>query len=495
MTWVLYTRKSGKGDKSVADQERVGRRDIESIGGVVADVFSDNLSASRYRKVQEREGFQKARKAIRSGAAQGLWTFAANRAHRDLDDYVELRRLCIETGALWRYGGRTYDLSSTSDRRTVNADALRAEEYSDDLADAVNRGVGLALEDGKPHGRLPRGYRIIRDELTGKALERVPVPEQAAVLRWAADQVLSYGVDMRPLAVAFAPRWKSAGGKPFVNGVVDPKILRKMLINPTYAGLRTSKGQVHRKGTWEAIFDIETHQRLVDELTKEERTKHRGTAPRYLCSGIAVCDVCGDTVGAKKPRARGRVLPPTYRCAKGHVSRGIDRVDDHVEELLLQMLEDPATAAKLAADDEDGGGSIDKEMATIAEIRAAIAEYVKSAARTRMRAEVVAVYVAELEQQIAEAGERIAEITGSYVSRLLKDLAENPRETWEGYNLLQRRDVLRQTVRIRIRPLPKGSAAPGRQGPVNVDVGPAGALGRGDRRSSPRKRWPSWYAE
>lgn len=496
--WIIYARKSGPGDKSVADQERVGRRDIESIGGRVKEVFSDNLSASRFRKVQERPGFQAASKMIEAGGARRLWTFAANRAHRDLDDYVPLRRLCIQTGTLWRYGGRTYDLSTTADRRTVNADALRAEEYSDDLADAVNRGVGLALEDGKPHGRLPRGYRIIRDELTGKPIERVPIPEQAIVIQWAAEQVID-GISMLALAEEFGPRWDAAGGKPFAGRTVDPKVLRKMLMNPTYAGLRTHRGEVRRAGTWQAILDVDTHQKVVQILNDAARTKHRGTAPRYLCSYIAECEVCGDRVGAKLPRAKGRVLPPTYRCAAGHVSRGVKRVDDHVETFLVQMLDDPKVAERLANPPE-GGGSIDVELATIAQIRKETDEYVKQAARTRMPARLVAIYTDEMDQQIREAQARIEAITGAYASKLLRDLAEDPRGKWEDYDLLQRREVLRQTVRIVIKPMPPGAVAPGRTGPINVDVVPAGALrraqgGPGEKRSLAGKRWPSWYAE
>lgn len=97
---VIYARKSGPGDKSVADQQRVGRRDVETIGGVVVATFTDNLSASRYRRVQDRPGFIETQNLISTGDADMLWTFAANRARRDLDDYVPLRRLCIDTGML-----------------------------------------------------------------------------------------------------------------------------------------------------------------------------------------------------------------------------------------------------------------------------------------------------------------------------------------------------------------------------------------------------------
>ncbi|MCC3326084.1 hypothetical protein [Nocardia abscessus] len=97
---------------------------------------------------------------------------------------------------------------------------MRAEEQSDDISENVNRGVQEALEDGKPHGKLPKGYRIIRDPDTGKSLNREPIPAQAEIIRLAAQRVLNRE-SLRSVSADLAPRWEAVGGK----GRFDPRVL------------------------------------------------------------------------------------------------------------------------------------------------------------------------------------------------------------------------------------------------------------------------------
>ncbi|MFD4457649.1 recombinase family protein [Nocardia sp. NPDC058480] len=447
--FVLYVRKSGPGDKSVADQEKVGRRDIAAIGGTVVAVFKDNLSASRYRRVQERPGFADTQNLIRSGEVDGLWTFANNRAHRDLDDYVPLRRLCIDTGTHWRYGGRTYDLSKAADRRAANADATRAEEQSDDISEAVSRGIQSALEDGKAHGKLAHGYTIIRDPRTGKAVRREPIEEQAKVIQWAAGEIVA-GITMHAVWQGFAVRWPAAGGE----GIKDYTALRQLLLNPTYAGIRTYYGKVYGPGTWEPILDMETHERVREILTDPKRKTHRGTETRYLLSYNAECGVCwSKRVAVRLPS--GRVKFPKYRCSLGHVSRTVQDVDDHVEELLFQLLERPETAAALAARDDDDEVTIDADLAQIAELRAGLAEFCKDAGRRRLSAESVGAYTVGVEEEIRKVQERIDKVTSSVPSEIWRLIADGPRATWPRLTIDEKRNVIRHTMRVIIKPVPR----------------------------------------
>ncbi|MFG1794257.1 recombinase family protein [Nocardia sp. NPDC049149] len=479
---VLYLRVSKPGEKSIGDQEKVARRDVAALGGVVVAVFSDKMSASRYRRVQDRPGFINTQDFISSGGADMLWTFASNRAARDLDDYVPLRRLCIQTGTLWRYGGKTLDLAKSADRRAANADALRAEEFSDDQSDAINRGIQEALQDGLPHGRLARGFRIIRDPDTGEPINREPIPEQATVIRRAAELVLdpAWSGSLSLVARQINPAWKAAGGR----GVFDLRTLRKLLINPTYAGKRTYKGEIERDGTWEAILTFEQHQRLCAVLRDPSRRTHRGTAPTHLLSYIATCGatvdgrVCGRPVSVKNPQKARPNAVPSYRCGKGHVSRPVELVERHVEELLLSLLEDPETQRKLIAKDEASRSAIDAELATIAELRANIAAYVKDAAKTRMSAQVVAAYVEPLEDDIAKAQARLKTLT-SPIDPALEDLLRaDVRATWfgsggrEGLSIERRRAAVRATMSVVILPM----RSRGYPDDIGVEVEPLGAL-------------------
>lgn len=464
--WVLYTRKSGPGDKSPADQEKVGRRDIASIGGTVVAVFKDNLSASLYRRVQDRPGFGEAREAILSGEADALWTFAHNRGHRDLDDYVPLRRMCIDNRIPWRYGGRTYELWKAADRQAANSDAIRAEGQSDDISEAVNRGIQEALADGQAHGKIARGYRIVRDPDSGKPIRREPIPEQARLIREAAERVLA-GETLRAVAADFVPSWKAVGGK----GFVDQRVLRNMLLRPTYAGFRTYKGEIFREGTWEPILTVEQHEQLKVVLNDPSRRTHRGVEPAHLLSKIAVCGACGEKLGARYPKQKGKPLPATYRCNNGHASRAIAEVDAHVTEFLMQLLERPDARALLMAEEELGQSSVDTDMALIEELEGQIKTYVRDAARTRMSAEVVAVYVEELQSQIGEARARVNAVTAQIDPLLRDSVGPDARRRWKGYTLLERRQLIRRNLSVTLMPRSVVPSGPG------VRVRPLRSLG------------------
>lgn len=448
---VMYLRVSKPGDKSIRDQESVGRRDLLEQGLTVVAVFSDKMSASTYRRVQDRPGFIETKDFIRGGHADLLWTFAGNRAHRDLDDYTALRRLCIDTGTLWRYGKRTYDLSKPADRRDANADAIRAEGQSDDISEAVNRGIQEALDEGKAHGKLPRGYRIIRDANTGDALRRELIPEQAELIRDAAMRLLDRE-SLSSVTRDFAQKWPKVGGK----GVILNTTLRATMINPTYAGLRTYRGKVVRAGNWEPLFTVEEHQRLRALLTDPARTHHRGTAPTHLLSLIATCGMCGAPVRAKNTQSRRRNRLPSYRCPKSHVSRPIAAVDKHVETVLFSLAEDPAFLAIVNAPaDEADPVSVDRELAAIEELERGLVEFAKDAAREKLSVVVVKAYSAEVEAQIAEHRARIDAVAGE--PAFAEVFGPDAVKRWERRDIVDKRRIIRRWLRVEIVPIGSGS--------------------------------------
>lgn len=471
LRFVIYARKSGPGDRSVTDQETVGRRDIESIGGVVVAVFTDNLSASRYRRVQERPGFVETKDYIRAGRADALWTFANSRAHRTLDDYVELRSLCVETGALWRYGDRTFDLTKSADRHATASDALRSEGQSDDISEAVNSGVQSALKENKAHGKLLRGYRIIRDERTGRAITREPIPAQAKLIQRAAERVLA-GESINLVMKDFIPAWEAVGG----TGSIDRTALRAMLINPSYAGLRTYKGKVHGPGNWPPILSTETHDKLCKLLMDSSRRTQEGTAPVHWLSCIANCgsENCRKKVVGKIRREKKSVgkirreFAPAYRCPDGHVSRGMQAVNDYVEEFLMRWLEHPEVLAKLTARDEHGRASIDADLAAIDQLQREIEDYVRDAAKKRLSSHAVTPYVEVLESEIREARARVDAMTVAVDPAVRDAMGADARQKWAGYIMEQKRNIVRATMTVTIMPVEHR----GRYSDIGVKVRP-----------------------
>jgi DNA invertase Pin-like site-specific DNA recombinase len=453
---VIYARVSKPGEKSPADQEKVGRRDLEQQGYDVVRVFKDKQSASRYRRVRERKGFTDMQAYVRDEGIDLLWTFANNRAHRDLDDYVLLRRLCIELGMKWRYGNRTYDLSKSSDRRATNADALRAEEYSDDLKDATLRGTEEALAAGLAHGKLPRGYRIIRDPITGDPIRREPIPEQAALLRRAAERILA-DESMRSVARDLAEEWERIGAR----GFMDQRTLRALFLNPTFAGLRTSKGEVVREGTnWDPIFTVEQHEQLAVILRDPKRRKQQGTEPKHLLSYLAVCAVCEMGVSTKNPPKSRPDSPAMYRCPNGHVYRPIKDTEAHVEEFVIHYLRNPEIKALLDAPPEGMEAvSIDEDLAAIQVLTDSKKEFARYAAREKLPFPMIVEWNAETDEQIAVHRARIDAVTRD---PFLDDVfGPDAGERWGKRTLESRRNIVRRLLRVEIRPIGRGNSGLG----------------------------------
>lgn len=161
----------------------------------VGEFCDNNLSASPYA-TEERAEYERALDMLRSGRANLLWTFDPSRAQRDLEVYVKLRRICIETRSYWAYGGRVYDMKDPADRKATARDALEAEGASDTISTHVRRGVRKRARSGQHAGPVPFGYRRQFDPDTGKSLGQVIDSEEKAVVR----QIVDWCLDAKPLS-------------------------------------------------------------------------------------------------------------------------------------------------------------------------------------------------------------------------------------------------------------------------------------------------------
>ena len=100
-----------------------------------------------------------------------------------------------------------------------------------------------------------------------------------------------------------------ANGKPW-----STTTLRSTLLRCSNAGLRKHQGQIVGQGTWEALIDRDTYDRVVAILSDPtRRTSPASSGIKYLLSGIARCGLCGGpmrvlVVGkdGRTPRARPR---------------------------------------------------------------------------------------------------------------------------------------------------------------------------------------------
>ncbi|MFI7191407.1 recombinase family protein [Nocardia nova] len=471
---IIYARVSnddGKTGRSCREQIDACTSDCGYEGWQIGEVLEDNdRGASRHSK-RERVNYQRLPDVLRAGDVLVVWE--PSRITRNMVEFAEFCDMCADRGVVLYYDGRLWDLNDDDDRNRVWQDILDGAKQAGKTRKRVLRAMAANVEGGKPHGKRAPGYRIVRDE-SGRSIGREVEPGQQKVLQMAARAVLEQGasVSLRQLSRELAADWAAAGGV----GKFDGRDIRRFLTSPTTFGYRVHDGKIVGQGTWEPVLDPDIYQQLCAILLDPNRLSHRGSEPRWLLSYIAQCGVCleagepgiMDHKGPNKPRGSD-----SYVCrAKNHVARNMRRLDEHVEELLMRLLERPDVAASLVAREESDTVAIDDQVAEIEQLRRELATFVRDAAKTRMSAQAVAVYVEEMETQIREAQGRLDALTNQLDPLTADSIGPDARERWKGRTMLQKRDLIRRHLSVVVLPVEKR----GRFAELGVKVRPLRSL-------------------
>ena len=174
-------------------------------------------------------------------------------------------------------------------------------------------------------------------------------PREAALIRRAAADVLD-GKSLR----AVAREWNTAGITSTRGATWNTSRLKRLLLNPRYAGLRTYRGTVTGPGTWQAILDPDTHAGLAAVL----RDTTRGSAVSYERKYIGshryrVRDLRGGAAPHRSTHADGRTFH-RYACtAAAHLSRTQPELDAYVEAVVLAYLTGEPRLHTMLADKHD----------------------------------------------------------------------------------------------------------------------------------------------
>lgn len=345
--------------EGVDAQERWGR---DYAAGAWPDlpvlVFADNdISAANG---DHRPGFEALRAAIGRGEVVHLWTVEQSRLERREVQWFELAAELDAAGIPELHTNRDGIVRVRDEIAGIKA-VLAAGEVRK-MRRRVNDRLAEIAADGRPGGSTVYGYARGLDESGGKTL--VLIPEQAAVIRDAADKVLA-GWSLARIAAALVARGLTGahGGK--IKGFT----VKGMLTNPTVAGLRVYQGRVVGKGVWPPILDEQTWHAVRNRLaaprvvnradggTYPISGSYRGTGRRYLLTGgTAVCGVCDRPLVASMKQLKNRTTKPYYLChpmAGGRSCVGImaERFEAYLVERLLDELDKPAFLDALGIDE------------------------------------------------------------------------------------------------------------------------------------------------
>lgn len=295
MTIALYTRLSPKPNgkyEGVDDQITWGTTYAANAWpGEPIEVFADRgISAANG---DHRPDFERLREWVRAGRITRVWAVEQSRLTRDEIEWFNLRADLIGADITEVHTNRDGVVkvmdAVAGIKAVINADERRKmlRRQADTLAEKAAR--------GEPAGVRPFGYvHGFKEDGTTRTYH--VVPEQAAVIRYAADKALS-GWSLASIAAAMnkpaderdpelvpvsgdlAEEWKD-GVRGVHGGKITPGAVKNWLTVPTIAGLRQHSGEIVGDGNWPAILDRATHRTLKARLTGERAVK-RGQW-RYL---------------------------------------------------------------------------------------------------------------------------------------------------------------------------------------------------------------------
>jgi site-specific DNA recombinase len=269
--------------------------------------------------------------------------------------------------------GRSYEPGNGRDRRSLLEDAVDSEYESAKISTRARRAAAANAVAGRPHGRIPYGYRRVFHPQTRVLIAQEPEPAEAEVIAELYRRLIQ-GHSLRAIARDFQQR-----GIRTRSGVTwTAQHLRSLAIKPLYAGLRSHlpgrRGGDRwvdldslYEGQWPGLVsgaDWFAVQRLL--RAPERKTTRPGRA-KHLLSFIGRCGVCLGTLNV----AYRDGAQPLYVCrAKGCVRITQADLDTLAEAVMLDYLARPDVIDTLRAGDRQGDRDLSEVQGQLAAARA-----------------------------------------------------------------------------------------------------------------------------
>lgn len=460
---LIYTRASMDRHylmRSTDDQETDCRAWCEQQDWKVGRVITDaNRSASQWR-TREREGFEEALKLIASKRYTAFVTWEPSRAGRELAAYIQLRAACQAAGVLYLTKGRVYDFARSDDTFMMGLEFLTAEKDAAVIRERQLRTVRLNAQKGRPHGRLPYGYRRVYDEHTGVLIRQEIDPEKAAIIKTAVDEILR-GIPVNRIITRLNREGVPTPMKPYsehTRGWMNAT-LTQVIKSPTIAGLRKYQGKIIGEADWPAILPVDKWEKVNRVLAdRARRTRYvdedNHSYPRWLLSHVAKCDYCGrplvrvrNVIPRKNGKPRNNYICPMTGCRR--ISIDVERTDAYIVGTLLGWLSTPESLAVLASPEDDWNERAKEAEERLDALRCRLDEaaeqYTEGKISLAMLSNIEQRLNPQIEQTVKETVPPIADIA---VLDLLG--ADDLHTAWGRLELLEQRRLIKMLLDIRI---------------------------------------------
>jgi DNA invertase Pin-like site-specific DNA recombinase len=405
-------------------------------------VYSDNDVGASAKSRKARPAFAELLAAVRAGTVDGILYYSTSRLTRRPLEYEAIIGLVEDTGVqLATVVSGAVDLTTADGQMIGRILAAQDAAEAARIGERVRRTFVQHRAAGRPHttGTRPFGYQP--GGLRMDADEADAIRDAA---RWVTEEGASLGEVMR--------RWTEAGVQPVNGGAWSRVMVRKVLTRPRNAGLVEDHGEIVARGSFDAILDEETWQRVREALAgRSGLVAARYARREHLLAGLLYCGVCGSRMKVSARRdAEGNVRADSFvSCVKdnggcGHVKRNLRLTEAFILGAVERHL--AQTLPRFADSDEDNEAV--QEVARLSAERDSLRAKVERLQAAMLAdpdftAEDFVPMVRELRDRIREVEALIGDVD---LPARRVDLGPDPLADWQAGGFDERREVLEALV-------------------------------------------------
>jgi len=410
---------------------------------------------SAYKRSKPRPAFNEMMVRAEEGQFDYIVARHLDRLTRRLEEFAIVKRRVQDAGVALVTTADGVDTSTDGGRIVAGILAVVAEGEMERKSYRHLSANRQRAEKGKGWGPRAFGYNGDHDQPE-------LVDEEAAAVREAYHALLA-GDSVYSIAV----RWNKNGFRTNQGNEWTTTQVKRLLVNPPYAGLRAYRREIMYKdgepvkGDWPAIVDEDTWQAVHYLLTSRKGVRN---ARKYLLGSILKCGACGQPLTSgytTDPRkAATEADRPLYKCKNyancGRVVRRQRMVDPWVQNTVLNRIREKGW--KLVSDIDPGRvAALHNESTTLRTRKDALgAEF----AAGNLTAGQVKVATETLDKRLRDVEAQLAQVAKSEVFDGLIG-APDLKRRWEDMGLDRKRAVIKALVdKIEVQPMGvKGRAA------------------------------------
>lgn len=396
--YLRVSKGKGKTARSITDQHRDNiAAEAEHGPWTWGEAYKDTGSASKFA-TKIRDDFEKLLADLTSGAfgspGDVLVLWEVSRLARETGRGVALVDACEAGGYLIHITSheRTYNPANYQDRHSLISGINDAEKEARLLSARTLRGVNSAVGEGRPHGKIPFGYRRTYELIDGRPrpVSQEADPVEGPLVVELFERVAGWNGRKRESIRAVAVDWEARGIRSREKGVVlTRQNLAQTLKRKAYIGVRVH-GDTETPGNWKPLVQRELWDAVQRVLADPDRKTHTGTQIKHVLTGVLRCGTCGGKVSLR-PGGRAYDGRLVYRCYdrdcftadKEQTDAYLMGTADQPGELLA-YLSRPDVAEALA--ESDNGSELSSVRAELARLRGELEELENAPAPKTARA-------------------------------------------------------------------------------------------------------------